>query len=449
MIILLYIYIHKMRYLKNKIKFKKLNISNLENTNKKDIYLEITSQHSADQSMILLRNKDIEGVLTENKIKIEETIKSITKSSSPSGVKSTEDSSITFLNSNRFSDEELRSKEGVAAAEVLSLQDKGIFTKKFDCELDTISLNSNPVDLLYFNNNINQPVINQYLKSMSSYNMITNGTIMYFSNIIGYNFYNNNLRPEAQNIYKLLYSSFRSMNCLISKPIFVIKSNKIIIQLFYYLLGPKQFKGKKYNFIKWSSSLNNALKNYVWFNKKWDYHFTLKKRVRKRLRKIYIINKIGLSKSYPLKLKKLSEVLNNFFKKPVELELIRLHYPYNDSNILARLLAFMINKIKFRRITRKLIKNSVVKTIKKYDNKKIKASSASGSNILPAFLTGLTIKVAGRLLTYKAVPRRTVKMIDKGCSSIGKINYTDLSRYTNKNKRGAFTILVKSSQNFF
>lgn len=434
-----------MRNLKNKIKFKKLNISNIENTNKKDIYLEITSQHSADQSMILLSNKEIEGVLIENKIKIEETIKSITKSV-PSAVKpALEDTNDSFFPGASSK------KQGpaVASAEVSSLQDKGIFTKKFDCELDTISLNSNPVDLLYFNNNINQPVINQYLKSMSSYNMITNGTIMYFSNIIGYNFYNNNLRPEAQNIYKLLYSSFRSMNCLISKPIFVIKSNKIIIQLFYYLLGPKQFKGKKYNFIKWSSSLNNALKNYVWFNKKWDYHFTLKKRVRKRLRKIYITNKIGLSKSYPLKLKKLSEVLNNFFKKPVELELIRLHYPYNDSNILARLLGFMINKIKFRRITRKLIKNSVVKTIKKYDNKKIKASSASGSNILPAFLTGLTIKVAGRLLTYKAVPRRTVKMIDKGCSSIGKINYTDLSRYTNKNKRGAFTILVKSSQNFF
>ena len=106
----------------------------------------------------------------------------------------------------------------------------------------------------------------------------------------------------------------------------------------------------------------------------------------------------------------------------------------------------MINKIKFRRITRKLIRKSIVKNIKKQDNK---ASSASESNVIPAFLTGLNIKVAGRLLTYKAVPRRTVKMINKGCSSIGKINYTDLSRYTNKNKRGAFTILVKSSQNFF
>ena len=98
--------------------------------------------------------------------------------------------------------EEILSKEGVA--EVSSLQDKGIFTKKFDSKFDTISLKSNPVDLLYFNNNINQPIINKYLKSMSSYNMVRNGTIMYFSNIISYNFYNNNLRPEAQNIYKLL-----------------------------------------------------------------------------------------------------------------------------------------------------------------------------------------------------------------------------------------------------
>nr|UEX93005.1 ribosomal protein S3 [Paramarasmius palmivorus] len=434
---------------------KNLNISNIcfseveENTNKKDIYLKITSPYIADQSTLNTNNiaapfvaAQEQEIINENKIKIEETIKSITKSCAVDSQSILEASSISLSASP--AKEEILSKEGVA--EVSSLQDKGIFTKKFDSKFDTISLKSNPVDLLYFNNNINQPIINKYLKSMSSYNMVRNGTIMYFSNIISYNFYNNNLRPEAQNIYKLLYSSFRAMNCLISKPIFIIKSNKITIQLFYYLLGPKQLKGKIYNFKKWSATLNNALKNYVWLKKKSDYHFTLKKRIRKKFRKIYITNKIGLTNSYPLKLKKLIEVLNNLFKKPVELELIRLHYPYNDSNILARLLGFMINKIKFRRITRKLIRKSIVKNIKKQDNK---ASSASESNVIPAFLTGLNIKVAGRLLTYKAVPRRTVKMINKGCSSIGKINYTDLSRYTNKNKRGAFTILVKSSQNFF
>lgn len=60
----------------------------------------------------------------------------------------------------------------------------------FNADKDIINENSNPVDLLYFNNNLKKPVINQYLKSMSTYNMITNGTILYYSNIIGFNFKN-------------------------------------------------------------------------------------------------------------------------------------------------------------------------------------------------------------------------------------------------------------------
>ena len=131
---------------------------------------------------------------------------------------------------------------------------------------------------------------------MSTYNMITNGTILYYSNIIGFNFKKRiraylpfiksisvaKLREDVRfgerltspytfrglrkvvgaldkgkfsvfgrgiennklinNIYKFLYLSFKSMYCLISKPVFIIKSNKIIIQLFYFLLIPKIFK---------------------------------------------------------------------------------------------------------------------------------------------------------------------------------------------------------------
>ncbi len=212
----------------------------------------------------------------------------------------------------------------------------------FDTQKDTVTENSNPVDLLYFNSNLKKPVINQYLKSMSIYNMIKNGTKMYYSNIIGFNFkkrvraylpfiksisvasyklptpsllksiavekagaavketdFNSNkylllkeLRKNRErltspypihairkvvgsldkkkffgiydpfmagqsygrgiennrlinNIYKLLYLSFKSMHSLISKPVFIIKSNKIIIQLFYFLLIPKILKHKK------------------------------------------------------------------------------------------------------------------------------------------------------------------------------------------------------------
>lgn len=151
---------------------------------------------------------------------------------------------------------------------------------------------------------------------------------------------------------------------------------------------------------------------------------------------------INLIKIYPLKFEKLCEVLNSIFNKPVELDLIRLHYPYLDSNILVRLLAFMINKLKLIRITRRLFNKAVVKSIKKIDNK-------DHVNIIPAFLSGLTIKVAGRLMKYRVIPRKTVKIVRRGSSSIGKVNYLDTSRYTNKNKRGSFTITIKSGQNFF
>nr|UZS77737.1 hypothetical protein [Lentinula edodes] len=175
----------------------------------------------------------------------------------------------------------------------------------------------------------------------------------------------------------------------------------------------------------------------------------IQKQNRYKIRELYTkryhlmkLANINLVKIYPLKFEKLCEVLNSIFNKPVELDLIRLHYPYNDSNILVRLLAFMINKMKLRRITRRLFNKAVVKSIKKINNK-------DQVNIIPAFLSGMTIKVAGRLMKYKVIPRKTVKIVRRGSSSIGKINYSDISRYTNKNKRGSFTITIKSGQNFF
>jgi hypothetical protein len=52
-------------------------------------------------------------------------------------------------------------------------------------------------------------------------------------------------------------------------------------------------------------------------------------------------------------------------------------------------------------------------------------------------------------MNYKTVPRRTVRNVQKGISSVGRVNYTDLARYTSKNKKGAFSITISSGQNFF
>ena len=71
------------------------------------------------------------------------------------------------------------------------------------------------------------------------------------------------------------------------------------------------------------------------------------------------------------------------------------------------------------------------------------------NNSNPAFLSGINIKVAGRLLTQRVVPRKTVKTIIRGASARSKVNFLDVGRYTNKNRRGAFSITVKSGQNYY
>lgn len=305
----------------------------------------------------------------------------------------------------------------------------------FNSKTDPIPVNSNPVTVLYNNLNKN-PILNQYLKSMSIYNMKTKGIFIIYSNIIGYNF-NTETNKLIKNIYNLLAATFKSMYCLISKPVFVITPDKVIIQLFYYLFIPNILKFKKIHRLGYKHKYKFRNKNKT--KRLYLKYKQMKNKVRINLRKL---SNITLTKIYSEKFKILCEILSRLFKKPVELNLIRLHYPYNDSNILVNLLGIMINKIKVRIILRKLFRKAVIKNLKKISRK-------TKVNIIPAFLSGLTIRIAGRLLTHRVIPRQTVKMTRRGASAKGKINFSDVARITKKNKRGAFSITVSAGQNFF
>ena len=46
----------------------------------------------------------------------------------------------------------------------------------------------------------------------------------------------------------------------------------------------------------------------------------------------------------------IAKILNYLFKKPVELELVRLYKPISESKILVKLLGLIMNKIKFNKI---------------------------------------------------------------------------------------------------
>jgi hypothetical protein len=363
------------------------------------------------------------------------------------------------------------------------------------------------------------------------------GTFVYFSKIIGFNFkiqnsINNNLIKE---IYKILSYTFKSMFCLISKPVFVIKADKIVIQLFYFLMIPNFLKIKKfkinnfyYNFKKLYNKKainytnrkkkikNNIINNLVNSNElvkkmplkqeidteteteisknvyknsmitntklkgkikikskiknksraeqrykknifKLKFHYFKKKalikfyffKIRKKV-KLINISKFSLVAKYPNKFKILCDIFSKFLNKNIELDLIRLHYPYYDNNILVNLLGYMVNKLKIRLMTRKIFRRAVFRKLNKDFNPiTITGKEKKKFTIIPTFLTGLKIKVAGRLMNYKARPRKTVRNVQKGISSVGRVNYTDLARYTNKNKKGAFSITISSGQNFF
>jgi hypothetical protein len=242
------------------------------------------------------------------------------------------------------------------------------------------------------NKEFNTQINSNYLKSLSKFNSLSKGQIITYSQQIHYNFNSGN-NVLFKKIYSLLLNSFISMNCLISKPVFEITSERVIIHLFIYLFK----KNKEIN------------KNNKFINVNWK------------------------------KLNLLCTILSNFFKKTVILDLNRIYYPYFDSNIFVNFLANIINKIQIRNITKNFFKKAIIKNPFKLDRKLI-------VNKFPSLLSGINIKIAGRLLTTKIVPRKTIKNVRRGALARIKINYLDIARYTNKNKRGAFSITITTGQ---
>nr|WRO39390.1 ribosomal protein S3 [Floccularia luteovirens] len=324
--------------------------------------------------------------------------------------------------------------------------------------------NSNKIEEL-------KPNLYKYLKAISIYNMSKKGIVILNNRTIGYNFNSSDgvNNQKYNECYKYLYSVFKSMYCFISKPVFIITPDKVQIHLFYYLSIPsnnlfkwlkKTHKLVKNNKIvsniktnKMANSLNistptqliikkNNINRRLLFNTR-SFRKTLRIFRSKKyflLFKLISLNNKVLTNNFPNKFNILLFILSKFFKKPVELELIRLHHPYYDSNILVNLLGLIVKKKNINITIRKLYakKNAV-----------INFNDKNQINEIPAFLSGLNIKVAGRLLKEAIIPRKTTKIFEKGSTATGKVNMLDVQRITKKNKKGAFSITISSGQNFF
>lgn len=188
---------------------------------------------------------------------------------------------------------------------------------------------------------------------------------------------------------KILANFFSSVQALPSKPIFTVSGNKVVINIFYYIS---------------SSRGNKALSSST-------------------------INSVG-------------EVLSKLFNRPVELHLVRLHYPYLNSYILAQYIAINTAKYNFTRIISRLwganaIFGSVVG--KDASNTSSEALSTDTTTIIPRYVTGMKVRISGRLVTQRSVPRQSVQTAQVGSFSSTLI---EAASFTSKNKKGAFTVKV-------
>lgn len=264
-----------------------------------------------------------------------------------------------------------------------------LFIKNSKNKINKNQLNLKNKNLIKDNKLNFQKKIRKYINSKITFN---SKIIKYLSTNNNYNFikYNKLNNSIKNNINELLRISFFSMSSLISKPIYILKSDKIIINLFYLIFNTDILKN------------NNTKSVLILENNE--------------------------------KLRIICNYLSYFFKKPIELNLIRLYYPYYNSNILVNFFGIVSNKIKLRKIINsflsKAIKNNVLNNIN------------INKDFLPSNVAGIKIKIAGRLLTQRIVPRKTVKLFNNGALSRNKIMYIETARYTNKNKRGAFSISI-------
>lgn len=138
----------------------------------------------------------------------------------------------------------------------------------------------------------------------------------------------------------------------------------------------------------------------------------------------------------------LGQVLSKLFKQPVELRFVRLHYPYLDSYILAQYIAINTSKYNFTRIQRAIFGALQFPVLK---------ASELEDTTLPSYITGMKIRISGRLTTQRSVPRQTVQTAQVGSFSSSHIpsnksGIISSASFSTKNQKGAFTVKVWISQ---
>jgi Mitochondrial ribosomal protein (VAR1) len=190
----------------------------------------------------------------------------------------------------------------------------------------------------------------------------------------------NTMSMQRQAI-SMIKSFFAKYNALTGKPVFTVKNDKVVVQVFYFL-------------------------------------------------PIDVIDNTSING--------LGNALTRCWGRQVELRLIRLNHTILDSSIFAQYLSANSNKYSFNRLF-DMLKASLPTTV-------TEGSVNENTIDTMSHITGVKIKLSGRLVTQRSGPRQTTNANRLGSSAKGKYGTIDFSQHTAKNKLGAFTMKVWVSQ---
>jgi len=140
----------------------------------------------------------------------------------------------------------------------------------------------------------------------------------------------------------------------------------------------------------------------------------------------------------------LTDNLNSIFKSEIELDLVRLHKVFYDSNILVQDIALKSYKFRFVKLVSRLFKRLHIQNLDNSNhlNNALQPLAGSKGMSFPSYLSGVNIKLAGRTFRQRVVPRMTVKRIQKGSLTNVNVQFIDRARFTGKTRRGAFSFTI-------
>ena len=192
----------------------------------------------------------------------------------------------------------------------------------------------------------------------------------------------------------MIKSFFSKYNAIIGKPTFTVKTDKMIVQIFYY-------------------NPNNTISNTS-------------------------INTLG-------------NALTRCWNGNIELRLVQLNHAILDSTIFGHYLSSNSHKYSFSRLFDMLKANLPLSrdTILKEsfdEESSFHLTNTHGEKDLTSSITGVKIKLSGRLTTQHAGPRQTINANRLGSSAKGFYGNVDFDQFISKNKLGAFTMKVWISQ---